>query len=259
MNDEGCCTRPEVHEHDAGIDVGGTFTDLAWSTSDRRVRIARCDDDGNQAVGVLASRRGGIDEAHVEAIVHGTNKRPPRHDRAQDRERRRSRSGAFETSRAGRRTRPTPYGLKAGSSRSYERRSGSRLRADDAEGQGHRLRRRGAGRSRRASLSHGRVSAVVQFLHEPPPSPRRARRDRPRRLAEPVAPPAKPSSPIPRVRARHDRCRQRIDPAVLARDLERLKRLSRRTWLRPECSHAGQRRTVAAEPRSRERRRDGDL
>jgi N-methylhydantoinase A len=100
----------------AGIDVGGTFTDLVLIDLDARaVRLAKTPTTlENQAVGVLAALdRSATDPAAIDLIVHGTTTTTNA-----VLERRLARTGLITTEgfrdvlELGRRTRPRPYGMK---------------------------------------------------------------------------------------------------------------------------------------------------
>ena len=100
----------------AGIDVGGTFTDLIVVDDESgEVRIAKVPTTvENQAFGVLAALdAAGVDPASLDAIVHGTTTTTNAML-----ERKIARVGLITTRgfrdvlELGRRTRPTPYGLK---------------------------------------------------------------------------------------------------------------------------------------------------
>ena len=100
----------------AGIDVGGTFTDLIVVDDDSaEVRIAKVPTTvDNQAFGVLAAlAAAGVDPASLDAIVHGTTTTTNAML-----ERKIATVGLITTRgfrdvlELGRRTRPTPYGLK---------------------------------------------------------------------------------------------------------------------------------------------------
>ena len=99
----------------AGIDVGGTFTDLIVFDSDTgEVRVAKVPTTPeNQAVGVLAAlEKAEVPLASLDAIVHGTTattnalleRRLPRVGLI-------TTEGFRDVLEVGRRTRPTPYGL----------------------------------------------------------------------------------------------------------------------------------------------------
>ena len=124
----------------AGIDVGGTFTDLIVVDDESgEVRIAKVPTTvENQAFGVLAALdAAGVDPSGLEAIVHGTTTTTNAML-----ERKIATVGLITTRgfrdvlELGRRTRPTPYGLKGRFVPLIERRL--RLEVDervDAEGQ----------------------------------------------------------------------------------------------------------------------------
>src|SRR5664280_2171749 len=124
----------------AGIDVGGTFTDLiVVDDHTGEVRIAKVPTTvQNQAFGVLAALdAAGVDPSELEAIVHGTTTTTNAML-----ERKIAKVGLITTMgfrdvlELGRRTRPTPYGLKGKFVPLVERHL--RLEVDeriDAEGQ----------------------------------------------------------------------------------------------------------------------------
>ena len=57
----------------AGIDVGGTFTDLLMQEADGTVRLSKVPTTPNQADGVLAAiEAAGGDPALLDLIIHGT-------------------------------------------------------------------------------------------------------------------------------------------------------------------------------------------
>src|SRR6185503_1468892 len=100
----------------AGIDVGGTFTDLiAIDTASGAVRLAKVPSTPqNQAFGVLAAiESAGLDLASLALIVHGTTTTTNALL-----ERKLAKTGLITTKgfrdvlELGRRTRPNPYGLK---------------------------------------------------------------------------------------------------------------------------------------------------
>ncbi len=99
----------------AGIDVGGTFTDLLLQDADGGVRIAKVPTTSpNQADGVLAAiEAAGATADTIELIVHGTTATTNA-----VLERKLARVGLVTTQgfrdvlELGRRTRPQPYGLK---------------------------------------------------------------------------------------------------------------------------------------------------
>lgn len=99
----------------AGVDVGGTFTDLVWlDEGTRAVRLAKAPTTPrNQAFGVLAAfEQAGVDVGGVDLIVHGTTATTNA-----VLERRLSRAGMIATEgfrdiiELGRRTRPQAYGM----------------------------------------------------------------------------------------------------------------------------------------------------
>ena len=99
----------------AGIDVGGTFTDLVLFDAEAgTVRLAKTPTTPeNQAVGVLAALdAAGVDPAQIDLIVHGTTTTTNA-----VLERRLARTGLITTAgfrdvlELGRRTRPRAYGM----------------------------------------------------------------------------------------------------------------------------------------------------
>ena len=99
----------------AGVDVGGTFTDLViFDPESGAVRLAKVPTTlDNQAFGVLAALdQAGADLAHVDLIVHGTTTTTNA-----VLERKLARTGLITTEgfrdvlELGRRTRPQPYGM----------------------------------------------------------------------------------------------------------------------------------------------------
>jgi len=99
----------------AGIDVGGTFTDLiAFDDATGEVRVAKVPTTpDNQAAGVLAAlEQAGLALPELDAIIHGTTattnalleRRLPRVGLI-------TTAGFRDVLELGRRTRPTPYGL----------------------------------------------------------------------------------------------------------------------------------------------------
>ncbi|MAS42584.1 MAG: hydantoinase [Rhodobacteraceae bacterium] len=99
----------------AGVDVGGTFTDLVWlDEGTRAVRLAKAPTTPrNQAFGVLAAfEQAGVDVGGVDLIVHGTTATTNA-----VLERRLSRAGMIATEgfrdiiELGRRPRPQAYGM----------------------------------------------------------------------------------------------------------------------------------------------------
>ncbi|MGZ5725385.1 MAG: hydantoinase/oxoprolinase family protein [Caldimonas sp.] len=155
----------------AGIDVGGTFTDLVVvDDATGEVRIAKVPTTvENQAFGVLAALdAAGVDPAGLEAIVHGTTTTTNAML-----ERKIAVVGLITTRgfrdvlELGRRTRPTPYGLKGRFVPLIERRL--RLEVDervDAEGQVLvPLDEAQVEAAARRLLELGAESVVIHFLH----------------------------------------------------------------------------------------------
>ncbi len=155
----------------AGIDVGGTFTDLVVVDDDSgEVRIAKVPTTvANQAYGVLAALdAAGVDPRELEAIVHGTTTTTNAML-----ERKIATVGLITTRgfrdvlELGRRTRPTPYGLKGRFTPLIERRF--RLEVDerlDAEGEILvPLDEAQVEAAARQLLALGAESVVVHFLH----------------------------------------------------------------------------------------------
>jgi N-methylhydantoinase A len=155
----------------AGVDVGGTFTDLIVVDDDTsEVRIAKVPTTAdNQAFGVLAALdAAGVDPASLDAIVHGTTTTTNAML-----ERKIARVGLITTRgfrdvlELGRRTRPTPYGLKGSFVPLIERRL--RLEVDervDAEGSVLvPLDEAQVAAAVRQLLALGAESVVIHFLH----------------------------------------------------------------------------------------------
>ena len=155
----------------AGIDVGGTFTDLIVVDDESAdVRIAKVPTTApNQAFGVLAALdAAGVDPAGLEAIVHGTTTTTNAML-----ERKIATVGLITTRgfrdvlELGRRTRPTPYGLKGKFVPLIERRL--RLEVDervDAEGQVLvPLDEAQVAAAARQLILLGAESVVIHFLH----------------------------------------------------------------------------------------------
>jgi N-methylhydantoinase A len=100
----------------AGIDVGGTFTDLLLTETDAngtRVKLAKVPTSANQALGVLAAIEAtGVSPAGLDLIIHGTTvttnavleRKVPKIGLI-------TTSGFRDTLELGRRTRPQPYGM----------------------------------------------------------------------------------------------------------------------------------------------------
>jgi N-methylhydantoinase A len=155
----------------AGIDVGGTFTDLVFvDDATGEVRLAKVPTTvDNQAFGVLAALdAAGVDPATLDAIVHGTTTTTNAML-----ERKIARVGLITTKgfrdvlELGRRTRPTPYGLKGKFVPLIERRL--RLEVEermDAEGNVVvPLDETAVAEATRSLLALGAESVVVHFLH----------------------------------------------------------------------------------------------
>jgi N-methylhydantoinase A len=155
----------------AGIDVGGTFTDLVLvDEATGEVRLAKVPTTvENQAFGVLAAlRETGVTLSELGAIVHGTTTTTNAML-----ERKIARVGLITTRgfrdvlELGRRTRPKPYGL-LGSFRPLIERE-LRLEVDervDADGEVVRPLDEGeVERAARRLLELGAESVVVHFLH----------------------------------------------------------------------------------------------
>ena len=98
----------------AGVDVGGTFTDLVLLDRDRRVHLAKTPTTPeNQAFGVLNALASATDDiAAIDVIVHGTTTTTNA-----VLERKLAKTGLITTAgfrdilELGRRTRPQPYGM----------------------------------------------------------------------------------------------------------------------------------------------------
>ncbi len=155
----------------AGIDVGGTFTDLVVvDDATGEVRIAKVPTTAdNQAFGVLAAvDSAGVDPAGLDAIVHGTTTTTNAML-----ERKIAQVGLITTRgfrdvlELGRRTRPTPYGLKGRFVPLIERRF--RLEVDervDAEGAVLvPLDEAQVAAAARQLVALGAESVVIHFLH----------------------------------------------------------------------------------------------
>src|SRR6186713_588145 len=155
----------------AGIDVGGTFTDLiVVDPASGEVRIAKVPTTvENQAFGVIAALdAAGVEPAALEAIVHGTTTTTNAML-----ERKIATVGLITTRgfrdvlELGRRTRPTPYGLKGRFVPLIERRF--RLEVDermDAEGRVLvPLDEAAVAAAAKRLLSLGAESVVIHFLH----------------------------------------------------------------------------------------------
>jgi N-methylhydantoinase A len=155
----------------AGIDVGGTFTDLIlFDDTTGAVRLAKVPTTSdNQAFGVIAALDAAqADPASLDAIVHGTTTTTNAML-----ERRIARVGLITTRgfrdvlELGRRTRPTPYGLKGRFTPLIER--ALRLEVDeriDADGAVlTRLDEEQVAKAARTLIAAGAESVVIHFLH----------------------------------------------------------------------------------------------
>ena len=155
----------------AGIDVGGTFTDLiVVDDATGEVRIAKVPTTvDNQAFGVIAALLGAqVEPASLDAIVHGTTTTTNAML-----ERKIATVGLITTRgfrdvlELGRRTRPTPYGLKGQFVPLIERRF--RLEVDervDAEGAVLvPLDEAQVAAAARQLIALGAESVVIHFLH----------------------------------------------------------------------------------------------
>jgi N-methylhydantoinase A len=153
----------------AGIDVGGTFTDLLLQDLDGTVRLAKVPTTPNQADGVLAAiEAAGADPASLDLIIHGTTATTNA-----VLERKLSRVGLITTAgfrdvlELGRRTRPHPYGMTG----SFEPLIPRELRREVAERMDARgnvvtpLDEDAVAREARALLAAGCEALVVHFLH----------------------------------------------------------------------------------------------
>jgi N-methylhydantoinase A len=154
----------------AGIDVGGTFTDLLLQDDDGSVRLAKVPTTtANQADGVLAAiGAAGSDPAALDLIIHGTTATTNA-----VLERKLARVGLVTTAgfrdvlELGRRTRPHPYGLTG----SFEPLVPRELRREvpermDARGQVVTpLDEAALEREVRALVAEGCEALVIHFLH----------------------------------------------------------------------------------------------
>ena len=168
----------------AGVDVGGTFTDLLFMDETAGdVRLAKVPTTTeNQAFGVLAAlERAGIDAASLDLLVHGTTTTTNALL-----ERKLATTGLITTRgfrdvlELGRRTRPKPYGLTGWFEPLIPREL--RLEVDermDAEGQvAVPLDEAAVAAAARELLALGCESVLIHFLHayRNPEHERRARR-----------------------------------------------------------------------------------
>ena len=155
----------------AGIDVGGTFTDLiVVDDASGEVRIAKVPTTAdNQAFGVLdALAAAGVDPRQLDAIVHGTTTTTNAML-----ERKIATVGLITTRgfrdvlELGRRTRPTPYGLTGRFVPLIERRF--RLEVDErVDAEGHvlvPLDEAQVEAAARQLIALGAESVVIHFLH----------------------------------------------------------------------------------------------
>jgi N-methylhydantoinase A len=154
----------------AGIDVGGTFTDLLLQQADGAIRIAKVPTTApNQADGVLAAiAAAGSEPAALDLIIHGTTATTNA-----VLERKLARVGLITTEgfrdvlELGRRTRPLPYGMTG----SFEPLVPRELRREvpermDVRGQVVTPLDEGAvEREARALLAAGCEAVVIHFLH----------------------------------------------------------------------------------------------
>lgn len=153
----------------AGIDVGGTFTDLLLQEADGTIRLAKVPTTPNQADGVLAAiAAAGADPAALELIIHGTTATTNA-----VLERKLARVGLITTAgfrdvlELGRRTRPRPYGLTGG----FEPLIPRELRREVAERMDARgrvlqpLDEAAVAREVRFLLAAGCEALVIHFLH----------------------------------------------------------------------------------------------
>jgi N-methylhydantoinase A len=159
-----------MNQRVAGIDVGGTFTDLLLRDSDGSVRLAKVPTTAaNQADGVLAAiAAAGTTPAALDLIIHGTTATTNA-----VLERKLARVGLITTEgfrdvlELGRRTRPHPYGLTGGFEplvpRELRREVPERM---DARGQVVTpLDEAAVARAAQALLAAGCEALVVHFLH----------------------------------------------------------------------------------------------
>jgi N-methylhydantoinase A len=154
----------------AGIDVGGTFTDLLLQDADGSVRIAKVPTTTpNQADGVLAAiAAAGSEPAALDLIIHGTTATTNA-----VLERKLAKVGLITTEgfrdvlELGRRTRPQPYGMTG----SFEPLVPRELRREvpermDVRGQVVTPLDEGAvAQEARALLAAGCEAVVIHFLH----------------------------------------------------------------------------------------------
>ena len=154
----------------AGIDVGGTFTDLLLRGADGRIHLAKVPTTiANQADGVLSAiEAAGATPATLDLIIHGTTATTNA-----VLERKLAKVGLVTTQgfrdvlELGRRTRPNPYGLKG----SFEPLVPRELRREVTERMDARgavvtpLDEKAVEREVRALVAAGCESLVIHFLH----------------------------------------------------------------------------------------------
>ena len=217
-----------------GVDVGGTFTDLVLLDPEdtaRPVRVAKVPTTpDNQAEGVLAAlEAAGAEPADLAAIVHGTTTTTNALL-----ERKLARTGLITTRgfrdvlELGRRTRPRPYGmtgvfepliprqlrLEVAERMDYAGRVVVPLAEEEVEAAARRCSRRAC------------EAVVVHFLHAYANPAHELRAGEIVRAVWPnpyVTLGHRSLARVPRVRARHDRGRQRCVQPVLHRYLGRLR------------------------------------
>ena len=209
----------------AGIDVGGTFTDLVLvDEASGEVRLAKVPTTtDNQAFGVLAALdEAGVPLAELAAIVHGTTTTTNAML-----ERKHARVGLITTRgfrdvlELGRRTRPRPYGLTGAFRPLVERELRCEVRERmDADGAVVReLDEAEVESAARRLMALGAESIVIHFLHSyiNPAHENRAAEIVRRDLAQPLRHGRSHAAVgVPRVRARGHRRGQRRDPAGAA-------------------------------------------
>jgi N-methylhydantoinase A len=154
----------------AGIDVGGTFTDLVMQEADGSIRIAKVPTtSANQAGGVLAAiETAGTTPAALDLIVHGTTATTNA-----VLERKLAKVGLITTSgfrdvlELGRRTRPRAYGMTGAFEplipREWRREVAERM--DARGGVVTPLDEAAVERNVRALLAEGCEALVIHFLH----------------------------------------------------------------------------------------------
>jgi len=156
----------------AGIDIGGTFTDLLLTETDAagtRIRLAKIPTTPNQALGVLAAiEAAGVAPRDLDLIIHGTTATTNA-----VLERKLAKAGLIttrgfrDTLELGRRTRPQPYGMFG----TFEPLIPRDLRLEVPERMNARgdvvtpLDEAAVEAAARALLEKGCESIVVHFLH----------------------------------------------------------------------------------------------